>query len=120
MVSRDTIARAIQMARNYIIPALRYTLIEGVGESWEKWVANYVLYWAQEHVQRGDWCKKHPRMVYAGLANCTFGGQCRRVVVACQDSHRSIASLQHPGRMLSHFGVELRQDIDHVRQFQMA
>jgi hypothetical protein len=48
VVSRDTIARAVDMARNYIIPALRYTLIEGVGESWEKWVANYVLFWAQE------------------------------------------------------------------------
>jgi hypothetical protein len=48
VVSRDTIARAVDMARNYIIPALRYTLIEGVGESFEKWTANYVLYWAQE------------------------------------------------------------------------
>lgn len=48
VVSRDTIARAVDMARNYIIPALRYTLGEVGGEAFESWVQSYLLYHAHE------------------------------------------------------------------------
>ena len=47
VINRDTIARAIDMARNYIIPALRYTLGESAGETFDLWIQNHILYHAQ-------------------------------------------------------------------------
>ena len=45
MVSKDTMARAIEMIRSYVIPALRYTLAElGGMETMEQWVQNWILY----------------------------------------------------------------------------
>jgi hypothetical protein len=45
VVSRDTMARAIEMIRTYVIPALRYTLAElGGMETMEQWVQNWILY----------------------------------------------------------------------------
>jgi hypothetical protein len=45
VVSRDTLARAIEMIRSYVIPALRYTLAELSGmETLEQWVQNWILY----------------------------------------------------------------------------
>ena len=48
VISRDTLSRAIEMTRNYIIPALRYTLAQSSGESFEGWVQQHLLFWAQE------------------------------------------------------------------------
>ena len=45
VVSRDTMARAIEMVRSYVIPALRYCLAEIGGlETMEQWVQNWILY----------------------------------------------------------------------------
>ena len=45
VVSKDTMARAIEMVRTYVIPALRYTLAELGGlETMEQWVQNWILY----------------------------------------------------------------------------
>jgi hypothetical protein len=44
VVSRSTLERAISMVRGYVIPALRYTLAEFTGESFDVWVQSWLLY----------------------------------------------------------------------------
>ena len=45
VVSRDTMARAIDMVRSYVIPALRYCLAElGGVEIMEQWIQQWLLY----------------------------------------------------------------------------
>lgn len=51
VVSKDTLARAIAMTRNYIILALRYTLGELAGETFDGWVQSYLLYHAIDKEQ---------------------------------------------------------------------
>jgi len=44
IVSRSTLERAISMVRGYVIPALRYTLAEFTGDSFDIWVQGWLLY----------------------------------------------------------------------------
>jgi len=44
VVSRSTLERAISMVRGYVIPALRYTLAEFTGDSFDIWVQGWLLY----------------------------------------------------------------------------
>jgi len=44
IVSRSTLEQAISMVRGYVIPALRYTLAEFTGDSFDIWVQGWLLY----------------------------------------------------------------------------